>query len=101
MVCNGYLAGDYFLVVLMVFLQKIGDGQAVWTAADALAAVYAVFNFCHFLLPMFAEILLMGRAADKLHHSGCLSDINILGAGHAVAAAAAKSALQLLERSAP
>ena len=48
-------SGKDRLIVLIVFPQQFGYVQAVWTFRHASAAMNALGNFLHILLPFFTE----------------------------------------------
>ena len=58
----GYFSGQYFFVVLIVFLQKFRRVQFIWTFFHALATFQTVLNFFHFFLHLRSQ-----PAGARLH----------------------------------
>ena len=81
--------------ILQVLGDQMGTFEAVGAAGFAQPAVEAGLHFGQFRSPILVHVLLPRGAAQQLRKPADGVQLNPLGAGHAVAAAAAEIPLEL------
>ena len=70
--------------------EQPGDLQRIGTVRGTAAAAGAVPDLLHFSLPLGRQVRLVGRAGHQQRDAGGVGDLDALGTGHTVAAAAAE-----------
>ena len=77
-------------------MQQLWRVEPIGTLGHTLPAVQAVFDLVHLLLPLFGQPFSRGRSSNHKGNARTLVDLNSGRTRHAVSAAPAEPAAQLL-----
>ena len=87
-----FFSSKYLFIIFQVFLQEIRYVEFIGTSGLAYAAVDAVLDLQHLILPVFRKPILRRRTPYHLAHSRALVDRDVDRARHAVSASSAELA---------